>query len=128
MTAPAPAPARVSFAALNIDCTVADALAGFWGKALGRPVSPGKVPGDTAVDAAGPESGPRMIFHTVPVVDTASHGFRPVLVTEYYADELDRLTGLGAKPIDEVSLPELRWTTLTDPAGNEFDLVTLLSA
>ena len=123
-----PTPARVSFAALNIDCTDSDALAGFWGKVLGRPVSPGKVAGDTAVDVAGPESGPRMIFHTVPVVDTASHGFRPVLVTEYYAEEIERLTGLGAKPVNEVSLPELRWTTLADPAGNEFELVTWLSA
>jgi hypothetical protein len=123
-----PAPVRVSFAALNIDCTDSDALAGFWGKALGRPVSPGKVAGDTAVDVAGPESGPRMIFHTVPEVGTANNGFRPVLVTEYYAEEIERLTGLGAKPIDEVSLPEVRWTTFADPAGNAFDLVTWLPA
>ncbi len=53
----------LSFAALTIDSADPAALADFWGKALGRPVSPGAVAGDTAVDATGPESGPRMILH-----------------------------------------------------------------
>ena len=53
----------LSFAALTIDCADPAALADFWGKALGRPVSPGAVAGDTAVDTAGPDSGPRMILH-----------------------------------------------------------------
>ena len=48
----------LSVAALTIDSADPAALAGFWGKALGRPVSPGAVAGDTAVDATGPESGP----------------------------------------------------------------------
>ncbi|MFG3025183.1 VOC family protein [Streptomyces sp. NPDC048254] len=117
-------PVSVSFAALNIDCTDSDALAGFWGNALGRPVSPGKVAGDTAVDAAGHESGPRMIFHTTSEVNPANNRFRPILVTEHYDEEIERLTGLGAKPVNEVNLPEVRWTTLADPEGNEFDLVT----
>ena len=56
----------LSVAALTIDCADPAALADFWGKALGRPVSPGAVAGDTAVDATGPDSGPRMILHTAP--------------------------------------------------------------
>jgi len=56
----------LSFAALTIDCADPAPLADFWGKALGRPVSPGAVAGDTAVDAAGPDSGPRMILHHPP--------------------------------------------------------------
>ena len=56
----------LSFAALTIDSADPAALADFWGKALGRPVSPGAVAGDTAVDATGPEAGPRMILHTPP--------------------------------------------------------------
>jgi hypothetical protein len=56
----------LSFAALTIDSADPAALADFWGKALGRPVSPGAVAGDVAVDATDPESGPRMIFHPVP--------------------------------------------------------------
>jgi len=49
---------KLSVAALNIDCLDAATLADFWGKALGRPVSLGKVAGDMAVEATDPESGP----------------------------------------------------------------------
>ncbi|MGH3305005.1 MAG: VOC family protein [Streptosporangiaceae bacterium] len=48
----------LSVAALAIDSADPAALAGFWGKALGRPVSPGAVAGDTAVDAARHDSAP----------------------------------------------------------------------
>jgi hypothetical protein len=39
-------------------------------------------------------------------------------------DEAERLTGLGARPLNDVKLPGVRWTTFADPEGNEFDLVT----
>ena len=117
----------LSFAALTIDCADPAALADFWGKALGRPVSPGAVAGDTAVDATGPESGPRMILHTVP----EPKGMHLVLITDHYDEEIERLTGLGARPLSETKLPPgagpagvaVRWTTFADPEGNEFDLV-----
>ena len=73
----------LSFAALTIDCADPAALADFWGKALGRPVSPGAVAGDTSVDATGPESGPRMILHTVP----EPKGMHLVLITDHYDQE-----------------------------------------
>lgn len=65
MSATAPT-VSLGFAALNIDCADPAALAQFWGKALGRPVSPGAVPGDMAVAADDPAAGPRLIFHPVP--------------------------------------------------------------
>src|SRR5262245_40337934 len=55
MNATAPA-VSLAFAALNIDCADPPALAHFWGKVLGRPVSPGAVAGDMAVDATDPAS------------------------------------------------------------------------
>ena len=122
------ATASLSVAALSIDCTDSAALADFWGKALGRPVSPGAVAGDTAVDATGPDSGPRMILHNVP----EPKGIHLVLVTEHYDEEIERLTGLGASPLNEIKLPAVRLglvtytvrqTTFADPEGNEFDLV-----
>ena len=118
----------LSFAALTIDSADPAALADFWGKALGRPVSPGAVAGDTAVDATGPESGPRMLLHNVP----EPKGIHPVLVTDHYNEEIERLTGLGARPLNEIKLPAVRsglitytvrQTTFADPEGNEFDLV-----
>ena len=49
---------NLSVAALTVDCADPAALADFWGKALGRPVSPGAVAGDTSVDATGPDERP----------------------------------------------------------------------
>ena len=72
----------LGFAALTIDSADPAALADFWGKALGRPVSPGAVAGDTAVDATGPDSGPRMILHNPPGPGTAKNSVHPVLVTD----------------------------------------------
>ena len=117
----------LSVAALTIDCADPAALADFWGKALGRPVSPGAVAGDTAVDATDPDSGPRMILHNVP----EPKGIHLVLITEHYDEEIERLTGLGARPLNEIKLPAVRsglvptrsQTTFADPEGNEFDLV-----
>lgn len=114
----------VSFAALDIDCADPAALADFWGKTLGRPVSPGAVAGDMAVDATDPASGPRLIFHPVPEPETAKNRLRPILLTDHHDEETERLTGLGAKPLNETKLPAVRQTTFADPEGNEFDLVT----
>jgi len=122
----------LSFAALTIDAGDPAALADFWGKVLGRPVSPGAVAGDTAVDVTGPESGPRMILHNPAGPGTAKNSVHPVLVTDRYDEEIERLTALGARPLNEIkvsgaALPPgvaaVRQTTFADPEGNEFDLV-----
>jgi hypothetical protein len=114
----------LNFAALSIDCADPVVLADFWGKALDRPVSQGAVAGDMAVDATDPTSGPRLLFHPVPGPETVKNRLRPVLVTDQYDEETDRLTDLGARPVNETKLPAVRWTTFADPEGNEFDLVT----
>ncbi len=122
----------LSVAALSIDCADPAALADFWGKALGRPVSPGAVAGDTAVDTTDPESGPRMILHNPPGPRTAKNSVHLVLITDRYDTEIERLTGLGARPVNEIKLPAVRaggvtfsvsQTTFADPEGNEFELV-----
>jgi hypothetical protein len=122
----------LSVAALSIDCADPAALADFWGKALGRPVSPGAVAGDTAVDATDPASGPRMLLHSAPGPGAAKNSLRLVLVTDHYDEESERLSGLGAGPLNETKLPAVRsglitytvrQATFADPEGNEFDLV-----
>ena len=90
----------LSFAALTIDSADPAALADFWGKALGRPVSPGAVAGDIAVDATDPASGPRLILHPVPEPETARNTLRPVLLTDHHDEETERLTSLGARPVN----------------------------
>jgi hypothetical protein len=123
MNAPAPA-VNLGFAALNIDCADPAALAEFWGKALGRPVSPGAVAGDMAVDVTDPASGPRLIFHEASQPEAVKNRLRPVLLTEHHDEETQRLTSLGARPLNETRLPALRHSTFADPEGNDFDLVT----
>ena len=113
----------LNFAALSIDCADPAALADFWGKALGRPVSPGAVPGDMAVDATDPDSGPRMLFHAALEPETARNRLRPVLLTDIRRGDR-RLTGLAPGRSTRPSSPAVRWTTFADPEGNEFDLVT----
>ena len=122
----------LSFAALTIDSADPAALADFWGKALGRPVSPGAVAGDTSVDTTGPEGGPRLILHNPAGPGTAKNSVHPVLITDHYDEEIERLTGLGARPLGEIKLPPVRaggatfnvsQTMFADPEGNEFDLV-----
>ena len=114
----------LSFAALNIDCADPAALADFWGKTLDRPVSPGAVAGDMAVDGTDPASGPRLIFHPVPEPETVKNRLRPILLTDHHDEETERLTGLGARPLNETKHPPVRQTRFADPEGNEFDLVT----
>ena len=46
------------------------------------------------------------------------------MLTEHHDKETERLTGLGAKPLNEINLPAVRHSTFADPEGNEFDLVT----
>src|SRR5260370_40208273 len=127
-----PTTVDLSVAALTIDSADPAALADFWGKALGRPVSPGAVAGDTAVDAAGPDSGPRMILHHPPEPKAAKNSVPLVLITDHYDEEIERLTSLGAMALNEIKIPAVRTggvqfslsqTTLDAAEGNEFDLV-----
>jgi len=62
-----------------------------------------------------------MLFH-VPEPEAAKNKIRLVLVTDHYDEETERLTGLGARRVNENKLPKVRWTTFADPEGNEFDL------
>ena len=122
MNASAPT-VRLSVAALAIDCADPAALAEFWGKVLGRPVSPGTTAGNATVDAADPADGPRLFFQQVPEPKTVKNRLHLDLLTQHFEEETERLVGLGARPVNEIKLPGVRWTTFADPEGNEFDLV-----
>jgi predicted enzyme related to lactoylglutathione lyase len=114
--------------ALTIDCADPAALADFWGTVLGRPVSPGATAENAQLEATDPASGPRMFFQRVPEAKSVKNRLHLDLSTERYDQEIERLTGLGAKPVDEVEVPGVRWTTFADPEGNEFDLLTFGAA
>jgi len=123
MNATAPA-ATVTLAALTVDCADPAALAHFWGKVLARPVSSGATAQSMTLDATDPASGPRMFFHKVREPKVAKNRLHLDLLTDRHDEEIVRLIGLGARPLEEIKLPEARWTTFADPGGNEFDLLT----
>src|SRR5262249_34002699 len=112
----------LSFAALTIDSADPAALADFWGKTLGRPVSPGA--GDTRRAAPAPDSVPGMIPPHPPEPGTAKNTIHPVLVTAHHDEETERLPGRGAGPLHQITLPPaalppgvaaVRQTTFADP-------------
>ena len=117
--------ANLYFAAVNIGCADPASLADFWGKVLGRPVSPGvTAPEVVTVGTTDPEGRAQMVFHPAPEADRIIGGFVPTLQTEHHGEEAKRLAGLGAKLVNKAYLPPIRLTVFADPEGNRFQLAT----
>ena len=113
------------FAAVNIGCADPAGLADFWGKVLGREVTPGvTAPEVRAVGTTDPGARPQMVFHPAPEAERVIGGFVPTLQTEHHDEETKRLTGLGAKLVNEDYLPPIRLTVFANPEGNRFQLAT----
>ncbi|MCA2214969.1 VOC family protein [Jidongwangia harbinensis] len=94
-------------------------LAQFWSQVVGRPVTPDAAPGDDAVAVTG---APRLLFVRVPEAKTDKNRLHVDLRPDQPRDaEVDRLSGLGAKLVDDQRRPGGDgWVVLADPAGNEF--------
>jgi predicted enzyme related to lactoylglutathione lyase len=94
-------------------------IAQFWGRVLGRAVSPEDKPAD---DEVGLDGEPRLLFIGVPEVKTLKNRVHLDLQPDTTRDEeVDRLTGLGARLVDDQRRSDgSGWVVLTDPAGNEF--------
>ena len=113
------------FAAVNLGCADPAALGEFWGKVLGREVTPGvTAPEVVTVGTTDPGGRPQMVFHPAPEAERVVGGFVPTLQTEHHDEEVDRLTGLGAELVNKAYLPPIRLTVFADPEGNRFQLAT----
>jgi glyoxalase superfamily protein len=110
--------------AVTFDCADAAVLGGFWAQALGQELDPGA---GKAFASIGPhDSGraePRWCFAQVPEGKSAKKRMHPDLITGDLQAEVERLIGLGAKWKADVEMGSMRWTTLLDPEGNEFDVI-----
>ena len=115
----------ISVIGLSYDAAAPATVAEFWAQALGRQVSDGASADFAAVaatDAAG--SGPFLMFHKVPEGKTVKNRLHLDLGTADLETETQRLIGLGAKRLNDITEEgRIRWTTFADPEGNEFDLV-----
>ncbi|WP_034091789.1 VOC family protein [Streptacidiphilus albus] len=109
--------------ALTFDCADAAALGGFWAQALGRELDPGAVEEFASIglqDPGRPE--PHWFFAQVPEGRSAKNRVHPDLVAPDLEAEVERLVGLGATWKADLKSGSVRWTTLLDPEGNEFDV------
>jgi glyoxalase superfamily protein len=111
-----------AIASITFDCRNAGSLARFWADLLRRSVAPG------ASDAyAALEGGPPLTFIAVPEDKRAKNRMHlDVAVTDLESEER-RAVELGASRGGAFDEGGYRWITLTDPEGNEFDLVVLPS-
>jgi hypothetical protein len=109
--------------ALTFDCADAAALGEFWAQALGRELDPGAGKEFASIglhDADQPE--PHWLFAQVPEGKSAKNRVHPDLIAADLEAEVKRLLALGATWKADIDLGTMRWTTLLDPEGNEFDV------
>jgi predicted enzyme related to lactoylglutathione lyase len=115
-----------------VDARDPEALGRFWAAVLGW--ESGTDPdGDVWVrPAGGPERArvvtgtappPRLLFMVAPTPKRGKNRLHLDLVPDDYERELDRLVGLGARPVDVGQSGHEDWTVLADPEGNEFCLL-----
>lgn len=118
-----------SINAITLDCANAKQLAEFWSNVLDRPIDAGEPEPSNffaSIGRSGPSSddsnntGPVMMFIAVPEGKTAKNRMHLDLSTADRAAEVERLVGLGATFIHDKDEWGVRWTTLSDPEGNEF--------
>jgi predicted enzyme related to lactoylglutathione lyase len=105
------------------DARDAQAAASFWAAALGRTIADGATSDNAVINADPAAPGSRIGFHRVPEGKTVKNRMHFDLITADFDAEIDRLTGLGATKLNEVSGAAAHWVTLADPEGNEFDVI-----
>lgn len=114
----------LSITHITIDCENASALATFWSAALDRPIDPGQPePSEhfASIGRTDPDPGvPAMLFLKVPEGKSVKNRVHLDLDTDDREGEVTRLVDLGATVVAEKDEWGTRWTTLTDPEGNEF--------
>jgi hypothetical protein len=102
--------------AVNFDCHEPERVARFWGTALGR--EPKSEDDYWYLDPG--ETGPEMIFISVPEGKDVKNRIHVDLRPDDQAAEVERLIGLGAKHAQIGQTGEESWIVLADVEGNEF--------
>jgi uncharacterized glyoxalase superfamily protein PhnB len=111
--------------AITFDCGNAAELAEFWARVTDRKVDAGGSATFTSVGVEDEQPGrPRMMFFTVPEGKSAKNRLHLDLMTSDLDAEAERLVSFGATRGAEFEEFGAHWITLTDPEGNEFDLVS----
>jgi catechol 2,3-dioxygenase-like lactoylglutathione lyase family enzyme len=106
-----------------LDCLDPEALAPFWCEALGYRV--GWSGGSFVVLEPVEPPGPPFLLQRVPEPKSGKNRAHVDIPTEDLEGDARRLAELGGRILSPQPVEEfgLRWLTLADPEGNEFDLV-----
>ena len=116
----------LSIAAITLDCHDAAALAGFWSNVFDQPLDNEPEPNRffASIGRSTSGDGPTMMFIAVPEGKTVKNRMHLDLEASDRAAEVTRLVELGATVVHDKDEWDTRWTTLTDPEGNEFCVAT----
>ncbi|PSJ57480.1 VOC family protein [Kumtagia ephedrae] len=106
--------------AITIDTANPQKLAAWWSEALG--IAIGNDYGQIVQLAASP-AVPPFQFQKIEDAPTQRNRVHVDLKTPDLDGETARLVALGATVVQKFELPQIRYTTLTDPDGNKFDLI-----
>jgi len=116
----------LSVASITFDCHNARKVADFWSAAFDVPLDAEPEPGEffASLGRDNPEAHVTMMFIQVPESKTVKNRVHLDLQADDRAAEVERLVGLGAAIVHDKDEWGVRWTTLTDPEGNEFCVAT----
>lgn len=106
--------------AITIDTANPRKLAAWWSETLG--VAIGNDYGQIVQLTASP-AFPPFQFQKIEDVPTQRNRVHVDLKTSDLDKETERLVRLGATVLQKFELPQIRYTSLSDPDGNKFDLI-----
>lgn len=112
----------IGFGQVVIDSQRADEIAAFWSALLDRPVNDGANQFFALIPASDDRAFPALMFLAVPEPRQGKNRMHLDLVATDLPAEVERAVALGATKIAEFDEYGTRWTTLTDPEGNIFDI------
>ena len=112
----------IEFGQVVIDSQRADEIAAFWSALIDRPVKDGANQFFALVPASEDGTFPALMFLGVPEPRQGKNRLHLDLVATDLPAEVERAVALGATKVAEFDEYGTRWTTLTDPEGNVFDI------
>jgi hypothetical protein len=112
----------LGFGQVVIDSQRADDIASFWSALLERPVVDGANQFFAMIPASEDRSFPALMFLAVPEPRQGKNRVHLDLVATDIQAEVDRAISLGATKVADFDEYGTRWTTMTDPEGNVFDV------
>jgi hypothetical protein len=112
----------LGFGQVVIDSQRADDIAAFWSALLERPVADGANQFFATIPASEDRSFPALMFLAVPEPRQGKNRVHLDLVATDIQADVERAISLGATKVAEFDEYGTRWTTMTDPEGNVFDI------